>query len=129
MSDDNWIMQVSFKNANQSMINVRGNTQEDLEVGLEAIGNITDQIAAVEALLGPLQPVGARVAAPASGAPTPPPAGAGPASPSAAAPNCEHNLPAKFVAGGVSTRTKRPYTAFWACAQDQAYQCKFRQDV
>lgn len=42
------------------------------------------------------------------------------------APKCEHGEPAKFVPGGFSQRTQRPYPAFWVCARQQQYQCKFR---
>lgn len=71
-------------------------------------------------------------------APAPPTAlpGASPALPGAtptpaatSAPLCEHGQPAKLVPGGVSKKTNRPYPAFYACAQPQALQCRYRETV
>lgn len=127
--NDGWLYQISFKTAGQTMINLRGTTKEELTAGLEIAQELAADITTTEAVLGVLQPVKAHAAPAAQGAPTPPPATAQPAGPSAPAPVCAHGLPAKFVAGGVSKRTNRPYSAFWACAQEQAYQCDFRQQA
>lgn len=48
--------------------------------------------------------------------------------PQGQAPVCEHGLPAKYVQGGVSRSSGRPYKAFWACSLTKEHQCKFRQD-
>lgn len=126
-----WLVQVSIKTTGQTLINVRAMTVEDLKSKLEAIQEIADTISTTETVIGVLQPVGAHRAPAAAQpqAPVPPPAGAPPAAPTAPAPTCNHGLPAKFVAGGVSKKTNRPYSAFWACSQDQAYQCDFRQQA
>jgi hypothetical protein len=130
--NDAWLYQISFKTAGQTLINLRGGSKEDMSAALEMIQELATDIAATEAVVGVLQPVGA-YRAPAAAAPKAapvavPPAGAPPAGPSVEPPICKHGLPAKFVAGGVSSKTKRPYRAFWACSQDREYQCDFRQD-
>lgn len=43
------------------------------------------------------------------------------------APVCDHGLPAKLVPAGISRATNRPYPAFYACANDRANQCGFKQ--
>lgn len=129
--NDAWLYQISFKTAGQTMINLRGTTKEELSAGLEIAQELAADISTTETVLGALQPVGAHRAPAAAqpAVPTPPPATAQPAAPTAPAPTCDHGLPAKFVAGGVSKKNNRPYSAFWACSQDQAYQCNFRQQA
>jgi hypothetical protein len=129
--NDAWLYQISFKTAGQTLINLRGSSKEELSAALEMVQELAADISTTETVVGVLQPVGAHrapAAAQPQAAPTPPPAGAPPAGPSVTPPVCAHGLPAKFVAGGVSKKTNRPYKAFWACGQEQAYQCDFRQD-
>ena len=126
-----WLVQVSIKTTGQTLINVRAMTVEDLKSKLEEIQEIAETISTTETVVGVLQPVRAQ-RAPAAAQPAPPtapPATAQPAAPTAPAPICNHGLPAKFVPGGVSKKNNRPYSAFWACSQDQAYQCDFRQQA
>lgn len=129
--NDAWLYQISFKTKGQSLINLRGGSKEDLSAALEMIQELAEDIATTETVVGVLQPVGAS-RAPAAAQPqmpVPPPTGAQPAAPTAPAPVCAHGLPAKFIPGGVSIKTKRPYGAFWACAQEQAFQCDFKQSA
>lgn len=43
-------------------------------------------------------------------------------------PVCQHGIPAKYVAAGIS-RAGKPYKAFWACSLDKEQDCRFRQDA
>jgi hypothetical protein len=129
---DAWLVQVSLKTKGQTLINVRAMTVADLAERLEGIGEIAELIASTETIVGVLQPVGASRAPAAAQVAPPvavPPAGAPPAGPSVTPPVCAHGLPAKFIPGGIGKKTNRPYTAFWACAQDQQFQCDFRQQA
>lgn len=128
MADDNgapWLLQVSLKSNGQSLINVRGMNATELREGLDDIIDLSDKIAEAETAVGAVQMV--KQAMPGStSVPAPPPAGA--SAPAAVAPMCECGRPAKFVQGGVS-RAGRPYKAFWACANPQGQQCRFRADA
>lgn len=72
---------------------------------------------------GPPPPANVPVAQPAAGG-WGPPVAAGP--PPGEVPLCPgHNQPAKFVQGGISKTTGKPYSGFYACAApDRDQQCK-----
>lgn len=134
---ETWLLQVSLKTPRGALINVRAIDITELEGNLNAITALADVILNAEAALS----------APAPGSSVPPALnqlGAQPVAqypqqgpppsfvpqqqaPQGAAPFCQHNQPARYVAGGVSQKTGRPYRAFWACAQPRGQECQFRQ--
>ncbi len=131
MAED-WKLQVSYKTPAGDMINIRAQTNDELSVLLEGIGDYSNQIAAVQRLV-----VGAYGVAPlaisASTPNTPPTASSVPPqaqAPSATAPQtqqqggptCQHG-PRKYKSG-ISSKTGNPY-AMWVCPMPQgADQCK-----
>lgn len=117
---DGWLVQASFKTARGALINVRAMTVAELDVQIEAMGEIAERILEVEALFAP---VGAPMAAMGGRPVSAPPASSGAPT---NAPTCEHGQAAKYVKGGIS-KTGKPYSAFWACAFDRDNQCNFRQ--
>lgn len=119
-----WLLQVSLKTNGQSLVNVRAMDKESLENGLRDIIDLSDVIAEAETAVGAVQMI--KQAMPGSGAPDAPPQVGG--APAAVAPLCNCQRPAKFVPGGVS-KAGRPYKAFWACANPQGQQCRFRADA
>lgn len=119
---DGWLVQASFKTRAGTLINVRAMTVAELDIQIEAMGEIAPTILATEALFIPqgvpaLSAVGA--------VPAGPPTTAGGGEPTNA-PSCQHGQPAKYVKGGIS-KAGKPYGAFWACAQPRESQCNFRQ--
>lgn len=132
MSEDNWTMQISLKTGGQTLINIRGSNHDELLAGLAVMQSLAEEITTTEVVLGTLQPLGAHttptaVSAAPPAAPQAPPAQA--PAPAGPAPTCDHGLPAKFVPGGISQKSRQPYPAFWACAQDRALQCSFRANA
>ena len=117
---ENWKLQVSLKTPTGDLINIRGNTADELSVLLEGIGDYAVQIAATQRLVS-----GAYATAPLGTADTtvntaPPPSSA-PTQASAASPTCVHGG-RKFLSG-VSKKNGKPY-AMWVCPQPQgAEQC------
>lgn len=134
---EDWKLQVSYKTPSGDMINIRGNTADELSVLLEGIGDYSTQIAAVQKLVVgayTLAPLGTTPSTPAttqftSFAPnqgqgpslTPPPSAVTPAG--TASPTCVHG--ARIFRSGTSKTTGKPY-AFWACPTPQGTpdQCK-----
>lgn len=132
MADENdrsdaWLLQVSLKTNGQSLINVRSMDKDGLENGLLDIIELADKIAEAETAVGAVQMV--KTAMPGSQVQGPPPSVGGGQQASAVAPQCDCGLPAKFVPGGVSNSTQRPYKAFWACSKPRGQQCRFRSDA
>ena len=134
---EEWKLQVSYKTPAGDMINVRGNTADELSVLLEGVGDYSTQIAAVQKLV-----VGAYTLAPLGTTPstqgtmpstsfapnqgqgpsfTPPPSAVTPTG--TASPTCVHG--ARIFRSGMSKTTGKPY-AFWACPTPQGTpdQCK-----
>lgn len=119
---DGWLVQASFKTRAGTLINVRAMTVAELDVQIEAMGEIAPTILATEALFIP-QGVAALSAV--GGHPAAPPSTAGGGAPTNA-PNCQCGNPAKYVKGGIS-KAGKPYSAFWACNSPRESQCNFRQ--
>ena len=124
MSED-WKLQVSYKTPSGDLINVRGNSAEELSVNLESIGDYATQIASVGKLiagahaLSPLSTpsfTSAVEQAPSSSAGWAPPASA------TSGPTCPHG--ARIHKSGVAKATGKPY-AMWVCPLPQGpEQCK-----
>lgn len=131
MAED-WKLQVSYKTPAGDMINIRAQTNDELSVLLEGIGDYSTQIAAVQRLV-----VGAYGVAPLATSPsiqsTPPsvssappqaqaPSATAPATQTQGGPTCQHG-PRKYKSG-ISSKTGNPY-AMWVCPMPQgADQCK-----
>lgn len=131
MAED-WKLQVSYKTPAGDMINIRAQTNDELSVLLEGIGDYSTQIAAVQRLV-----VGAYGVAPLATSPsiqsTPPsvssappqaqaPSAMAPATQTQGGPTCQHG-PRKYKSG-ISSKTGNPY-AMWVCPMPQgADQCK-----
>lgn len=135
MAED-WKLQVSYKTPSGDMINIRGNTADELSILLEGIGDYSTQIAAVQKLVVgayTLAPLGTtpitlgteqstnfalpQAQAPYATAPT----ASQPVSQSSG-PVCIHG-PRKHKAG-ISSKTGNPYS-MWVCPMPQgADQCK-----
>jgi hypothetical protein len=131
MAED-WKLQVSYKTPAGDMINIRAQTNDELSVLLEGIGDYSNQIAAVQRLV-----VGAYGVAPlvtsASTPNTPPttssvppqaqaPSATAPQTQQQGGPTCQHG-PRKYKSG-ISSKTGNPY-AMWVCPMPQgADQCK-----
>ena len=81
----------------------------------QAVANVQAQMPAAVVTPTP-------AAAPAQAAAAPQPVAA-----TSSAPICDHGLPAKLVPAGISRNTNKPYPAFFACANDRANQCGFKQ--
>ena len=131
-----WLLQVSIKTPAGALINIRGMEATDIRYGLSAIRAMADEIVEVEALFSPARAIAAPV--PPSQYQQPqqpqyqqqqqyqqrPQQGGGPV------PNCQCGFPARFVAGGTSTKTGRPYRAFYACGNpNRGAECGFRADA
>lgn len=112
---ENWKLQVSLKTPTGDLINIRGNTADELSVLLEGIGDYAVQIAATQRLVS-----SAYATAPLGTADTttstPPPPLSAPTQASAASPTCVHGS-RKFLSG-VSKKNGKPY-AMWVCPQPQ----------
>lgn len=138
---ENWLLQASFKTPAGALINVRGRDYAGLKTNLEAIQALTPLILEAEkgftGLGTAMAGLGASPVAPApqqgAGGPgnggygqwSAPQQGQGQA-PAGPAPTCDHGMPAKYVKGGISSKTGRPYPAFWACAMPRGQECRFR---
>lgn len=122
---ENWKLQVSYKTPSGDLINVRGDSAEELSVNLESIGDYATQIASVGKLIA-----GAHVASPLSTpsftqeqAPTPPSntSWAPPAS-ATSGPTCQHGQ--RVHKSGVAKASGKPYS-MWVCPLPQGHdQCK-----
>lgn len=130
-----WLLQVSLKTPAGALINVRGMTSWDIDLGLDAIAGLAHKIAETESLFGahaalaPLRPQAVpQQGQPQSFAPQQQQPSFAPQQGQQQAPMCDHGMPAKFVQGGISKSTGRPYRAFWACAMPREQQCRFRAD-
>lgn len=144
-------LKVTFKTPLGTFVSATGNNADELAAGVAAVVGLLDPIIEAETLFGPAQnlksmgatavasptqaPPAPTQAAPTGWGSTPSSDAAGAASRTATptvtaptAPLCDHNEPAKYVAGGISRSTNRPYQAFWACARQREYQCKWRQN-
>jgi len=125
MVNDDWKLQVSYKTPAGDLINIRGNTADELSVNLESIGDYATQIAATQAKIASAFNA-APLATPSSTVGTTPtqgffPASAPPASVTSG-PTCPHG--ARIHKSGISKVTGRPY-AMWVCPLPQGpEQCK-----
>lgn len=135
MAED-WKLQVSYKTPAGDMINIRANTNDELSVLLEGIGDYSTQIASVQRLVVGaygVAPLATSVSTPniaqsTSFAPTqaqPPfataPTASQPVSQSTG-PVCVHG--ARKHKSGISSKTGNPYS-MWVCPMPQgADQCK-----
>lgn len=148
MSDnENWHFQWSIKSPAGGMLNIRADRADELEIALQSVASMIPAMLAVEQALtaGGHVAAGLPLAPPAQqqAAQQPFPQQAPPqqqqyqqAPPQQQAPAqqqqyqqpplCSHNLPAKWIAPGVSKSTGRPYAGFWACSlpKDQAGNCR-----
>jgi len=136
-AQNNTKFQVNFKLADGTLINIYADDAAELDAALANIQDSAAQIAAVSGSLAnangvrnavvglgatPVasdEPVWAAKSAPA-------PVAAAPAQPQIAGstPTCVHG-PMKFVQGGVSSKTGKPYNAFYSCTSpDRANQCR-----
>lgn len=133
-----WLLQVSIKTPAGTLINVRGMEGIDVAAGLAAVRAMTDEILHTEAgfaqqraaapqpqQYGPPQQNFAPQQRPAA-PPAQPPAG----QPIGNQPTCQCGYPAKFVQGGISRKTQRPYPAFWTCGNPvREAECSYRQNA
>jgi hypothetical protein len=137
VDNDAWQVQVSLKTPRGALINVRGKDLDELTFNLAGIKGMAQEILEAEAELFGGDRLGTQPMPPALSMVGAQPVQQGPA-PSWVpqpqnlqqqpnAPMCQHNMPAKYVQGGIS-KTGRPYKAFWACAMPREQQCSFRQD-
>ena len=124
---ENWKLQVSIKTPAGDLINIRGNTADELSVLMEGIGDYAVQIAATQRLLA-----GAYTAAPLGMTSTTPVTELPPSSQptqvqaqpdtGTSGPTCLHG--ARKYKSGVSAKTGNPY-AMWVCPLPQGVdQCK-----
>jgi hypothetical protein len=137
VDQDAWVLQINLKTPHGALINIRGFNAFDLAANLEAISGMAHEILECEAAFFPAQApaipqalvtgLGAAPVQPQYQQAPPAPAYPQQQAPSNA-PMCQHNLPAKYVAGGIS-KTGRPYKAFWACSLPREAQCQFRADA
>lgn len=124
----NTAYQANFKTPSGALLNVYAENGAEFDELLDAFEGFIPKIAAIESLLTGAGNVAqaAAVARPTQQpAPQEAPAPAAIGTP-ADGPVCDHGLPAKFIAAGVSKSTGRPYRAFYACAQDRNNQCQFK---
>ena len=116
-----WLLQVSVKTPAGTLINVRGMEGMDIAAGLAAISGISEQVTALEEKFRPVVPQAlqgvAQPVAPAQSQYQQPQGG----------PQCQCGFPAKYVKGGVSKKTNRPYQAFYCCGNpNRDAECSFR---
>lgn len=122
MNNDDWKIQVSYRTPTGAMINVRGNTADELSVLLEGVFDYSVQIASVDRQISACYD-----AAPletSASTPSTKPVPSSPVTPTPqASPTCIHG--ARIFRSGISKKTGQPY-AFWACPQPQSApdQCK-----
>ena len=146
-AQNNTKFQVNFKLADGTLINLYADDAAELDAELANIQDSAAQIAAVSGALAnangvrnavvglnatPVasdEPVWAAKSAPAltnATAGYAAPVAAAPAQPqiTGSTPTCVHG-PMKFVQGGVSSKTGKPYNAFYSCTSpDRANQCR-----
>jgi hypothetical protein len=119
-STEEWLLQVSFKTANQTLINVRAKTGIELSQLLSDVADdeLTTKISAVENKLGlahTLAPLGTTPSTPAvTPSPSSQAGSVAPASPTSIAPTCVHG--ARVYKSGTAKATGKPY-AMWTCTQ------------
>ena len=123
---DSTKLQVNFKLADGTLINIYATTQAELEANLQSISDLAQLILATGGDLGKGANVayatkalgGTVVAEPVWAAKS------APAAPAGSVPTCVHG-PMKHVPGGVSKKTGKPYDAFYSCvSSDRDNQCK-----
>jgi len=131
MAED-WKLQVSYKTPAGDMINIRAQTNDELSVLLEGIGDYSNQIAAVQRLVvgaygvAPLATLASTPNTPPTTSSVPPqaqaPSATAPQTQQQGGPTCQHG-PRKYKSG-ISSKTGNPY-AMWVCPMPQgADQCK-----
>jgi len=125
MVNDDWKMQVSYKTPTGDLINVRGNTADELSVNLEAIGDYATQIAATQAKIAGAFTLNPSSTSSSTESTTPSPYSPQVSAPPAFAssgPTCPHG--SRVHKSGVSSKTGKPYS-MWVCPLPQGpEQCK-----
>lgn len=146
---ENWNWQVSYRTPAGAMINIRTERADEMELALQSFHAMAPQILAAEQALTagghvaaglPLAPPAQQQAAQQpypQQAPQPqpqqqqypqqaPPQQAPQQQQYQQPPLCSHNLPAKWIAPGVSRSSGKPYAGFWACSlpKEQAGNCR-----
>lgn len=123
-----WLLQVSIKTPAGTLINVRGMEGIDVAAGLAAVRGMASQIVEAEQAFHPV----AAITQPQPQQYQPQqqaPQYQQPQQQQGNQPQCQCGYPAKFVPGGVSKKTNRPYRAFWTCGNPvRQAECSFRQD-
>lgn len=126
-----WLLQVSIKTPAGTLINVRGMEGIDVAAGLAAVRGMAAQIVEAEQAFHPVAQIAQPVPQQAPQPPQQPQQYQQPQqqAPTGNQPTCQCGYPAKFVPGGVSKRTNRPYRAFWSCGNPvREAECSFRQN-
>ena len=114
---EDWKLQVSYKTPSGDIINIRGNTADELSVLREGIGDYSTQIAATAKMI-----TGAYVVSPLATTSSTPVTQATPTFVTApqqapsSTPTCVHG--ARTYKAGTAKATGKPY-AMWVCPQPQ----------
>lgn len=120
-----WLLQVSIKTPAGTLINVRGMEGIDVLAGLAAVRGMAKDIVEVEQAFHPAAAIAQPQ--PQQQYPQAPPPQQPQQQPQGNAPTCQCGYPAKFVPGGISKKTNRPYKAFWVCGNPvREAECSFR---